>query len=252
VRIGHDHPAGRRPGPPTGIRFLLISCFDGAEPQFRGIGRAIELLGRSAGFAHLPWASPPREESSAPARPGLPPASLQRRRALRWTLISGHGCEDRPRIGDNRARFLSAADLRLPAPSALYLAACYQGRPELQARWSAACGVPPSRVYGCPTETDSLLSACLLLHLVEEGLTSIERWFPRWVQANTRLQPHFPLLRRIYLACRRDALLTLAEADNRLDLAPIRDFLQVIPRYPDLLSGLSLEPLRRLTGPAAD
>ena len=75
---------------------------------------------------------------------------------------------------------------------------CYQGRKQQRLTWAAGTGVDSNRVWGCAGETESALSTCLLLHLLDEGADSIDRWFPLWIRANDALRPHFPTIRAVY------------------------------------------------------
>ncbi len=216
--------AAGRPAPRHGTRWLLITCFAPGEEQFRGVEAAIPLL-RRPGFAHLPW----RGEK----------LSLRSRRRLSWVLVSGHGSLEAPRVGGGRHPPFTPAGLDPPPGAAVYLAACYQGRPDLGAAWAAGCGLPTGRVLGAPTETDSFLSVCLLLHLAERGPESMGELFPRWVLANRLLAPHFSGLRAVWREYGGDARRLLREAEGRLDLSPVRAFLEVALRHADLLATMA-------------
>ena len=75
---------------PYGTRYLLITCSDPADRQFRGIAEACSLLAKTDGVHHLPW------DGEA--------LVLSRRRTLRWVVISGHGAERNARITDGHRR----------------------------------------------------------------------------------------------------------------------------------------------------
>ena len=77
----------------------------------------------------------------------------------------------------------------------LYLLACYQGQKLIRQKWVAET---KATVHGCESETESALSTLFLLALLEHGPESAAHWFERWREANDRLRPHFPEMRRLY------------------------------------------------------
>jgi hypothetical protein len=153
---------------PFGTRNLFIRCSD--DKQFGGILRLLEELKRSPASYSLEWT-------------GVP-ADLSRRRVLRRVLISGHGSPDQAGFELESAQALRPRDLRLPVESNLYLMGCYQGAESQRLGWVTGSGVDVERVWGCAGETESALSTCLLLHLLEDGTESIDRWFPGGLYPN--------------------------------------------------------------------
>ena len=111
---------------PYGTRYLLITCSDPADRQFRGIAEACSLLAKTDSMHHLPW------DGEA--------LVLSRRRTLRWVVVSGHGAERTAWISDGDRRRLHPQDLELPPGVDLYLLACYQGRPETREGWAEETG----------------------------------------------------------------------------------------------------------------
>ena len=98
---------------PHGSRYLLITCADANDGQFRGVAQACGLLAKAHGVHHLAWDGGPLQ--------------LTRRRTLRWVAVSGHGAEGDARVSDGRGRSLCPRDLQLAPGVDLYLLACYQG-----------------------------------------------------------------------------------------------------------------------------
>ena len=179
------------------------------------------MLAKTDGVDHLVW------DGEALA--------LSRRRTLRWVIVSGHGAERTARIGDGHRRRLLPQDLELPPGVDLYLLACYQGRREIRDRWADETG---GHVHGCGGETESALSTLLLLGLLEDSPDSIRRWFLRWREANDRLRPHFPQMRRLYRAKGKDWTAALRAIRDIVDLGPFADLLAVAARRTEILSGL--------------
>ena len=209
---------------PFGIRYLFICCSD--DKQFGGILRLFEELKRLPASHVLEWTGAP--------------VDLSRRRVLRRVLISGHGSPNQAGFELDSAQGLKPADLRLPVASSLYLMGCYQGRQRLA--WAMGTGVDTNQVWACAGETESALSTCLLLHLLEDGAESIDRWFPVWIRCNDATRPYFPMIRDVYARTDADPIAALAElkAAGNLD-ALFRDFdefLSVIPRRPAYLTDL--------------
>lgn len=205
-------------------RYLLISCHNPEEPQFRGIREAACRLERTKGFSHFTWTGVKQD--------------LRRRRVLNWVLISGHGSADFARLGNNQTLFINHQDIQLPPRAALYLLGCYQGRSKLKKKWAQGSAIPESQVHGCPAETESALSTCLLLQLLKHGPQTMEYWYREWLKANKQLKPHFPLLRRIYSLSTGDPVLTFNKLKGLIDLAPVMDFLKIALEYPQALSEL--------------
>jgi hypothetical protein len=207
-------------------RYLLISCHNPEELQFKGIREAADRLLLTKGFSHFTWTGEQQD--------------LRRRRVLTWVLISGHGSADFARLGDNQALFINRQDIRLPPGTALYLLGCYQGRSRLKKEWAEGCTIPESRVHGCPAETESGLSTCLLLQLLRHGPQTIGYWYGEWLKANRQLRPHFPLLRRLYSLSAGDPLLTFSKLKGLIDLDPVMGFIKIALEYPQILSDLHL------------
>ena len=205
-------------------RYLLISCHNSKEPQFRGIREVAGRLKRSKGFSHFAWTGEKQD--------------LKRRRVLKWVLISGHGSANFARLGNNQTLFINHRDIKLPPGAALYLLGCYQGRSRLKRKWAESCGIPEIRVHGCTAETESALSTCLLLQLLKNGPQPMEYWYREWLKANEHLRPHFPLLRRLYRLSAGDPLLTFNKLKDLIDLAPVMGFLKIALEYPQAVSEL--------------
>ena len=208
---------------PHGTRYLLLTCADPADRQFRGVAAACRLLAHTEGVHHLAWDGDGE------------PLALSRRRTLHWVVVSGHGAERTARISDGHRRRLLPRDLELPPGVDLYLLACHQGREENRRRWADQT---QADVHGCEGETESALSTLLLLGLLDDGPQSIGRWFPRWRQANDGLRPHFPEMRRLYRAKGKDWPAALEAIRDTVDLGPFDDILAVAKRRPEILSGL--------------
>ncbi len=221
--------AGPGPGAPVGTRTLLVGCFGPQDRQFVGIAALLAVLGRR-----------PRCHSLVAGGASL---TLRRRRLLSAVLLAGHGAEDRPRLSGTDCA-LTPERVQLPARAELYLLGCHQGRPELLRAWARGTGLPPQQVHGCEGETDTALSTCLLLHLLEDGVDALARWFPEWVRCNKGLRPHFTLMRRIYQSCGRDGPATLAALSEMLDLAPWEEFVEVVRRHPDYLRDIAAGSLQ--------
>ena len=208
---------------PYGTRYLLITCSDPTDRQFRGIAEACSLLAKTDGVHHLPW------DGEA--------LVLSRRRTLRWVVISGHGAERTAWISDGHRRRLYPRDLELPPGVDLYLMACHQGHDANRQRWVSETG---GDVHGCEGESESALSTLFLLGLLDHGPEGIRRWFDRWRQANDRLRQHFPQMRSLYRAKGKDWSAALEEIRNAVDLGPFDDILTVAKRRPEILSGLGV------------
>lgn len=211
---------------PPRVHSLFLACLPPEEPQFRGIRRALAELGNQRGC----WAQ--RWEGEA--------LGLRRRLALGRVLVTGHGLAASAGFAacaPGEAPFGPSA-LALPAACRLYLAACFQGRADLRAAWADGTGLPVSHVNGSGGETESALTTGLLLHLLEEGAASLERWFPAWLEANDALRPHFPRIRRCYRDNAGDPLATLAELTGLARETGTEGFVSVIQRHPEYLAGL--------------
>jgi hypothetical protein len=163
---------------------------------------------------------------------------LSRRRVLARVLISGHGSPTEPRFTVPGVEPLEPAALRLSPMCRLYLLGCNQGAPANLRAWAAGTGLCPERVAGCAGETETALTTCLLLHLLEEGVGALERWYPVWVRCNDFLRPCFPAIRQAYAALGRDPRATLRAVAAQLDLEPFEPFLEVIDRHPEYLRDL--------------
>lgn len=208
---------------PGGTASLFISCADPAQKQFAGIRRLMPLLAAAPAACFLDW-------------PGEV-LDLTRRKSLRWVLISGHGSDEEACITGKVS--LEPADLRLPAKSLLYLLGCYQGREDLRRTWALSAGLSRQNVHGNEGETESALSTCLLLHLLEDGLDSLERWFAVWVRCNAALAPHFPAIRKLYEENASDALVTWQALRSLPAVQPYLDFVNIAQKYPEYLTGLA-------------
>jgi hypothetical protein len=213
---------------PYGTRNLLIACAGSEEKQFRGIRQIFRNLAEHPASCLIDW------------RGGF--MNLDRRRVLVRVLISGHGRENMAGFELSSERGLQPQDLRLPSDTKLYLMGCFQGREQLRRKWVLGTGVALDGVYACAEETESALSTCLLLHLLEGGIEAIDQWFGTWVRCNDALRPYFPAIRSSYARTGGNPLVTLAELGARQNLAEaFRDFdefLGVIGRHPAYLSDL--------------
>jgi hypothetical protein len=206
---------------PRATRYLLVTCADHADGQFRGVRQACGLLARERGVLHVAWPAARLELGAEPA--------------LIWAAVSGHGAPTSARIGDGSGIGLGPQDL-FPMPGGdLYLLACHQGVEPIRAAWREATGAV---VHACPGETESALSALFLLALVEHGPGSASHWFDRWLEANERLRPHFPEMRRLYEEQDRDFTAAVRSIAAVVDLGPFRDILAVAARHEEALSHL--------------
>jgi hypothetical protein len=209
---------------PFGTRNLFIRCSD--DKQFGGILRLLEELKRPPGSHSLTWKGATMD--------------LSRRRVLERVIISGHGSPEQAGFELDSERALRPEDLRLPADCSLYLMGCSQGR--RRPAWALETGVEANRVWGCTGETESALSTCMLLHLLEDGVESIDRWFPVWIRCNDAARPYFPMIREVYTQSGADPIAALAQlkADGDLDVLfrDYEEFLGVITRRPAYLTNL--------------
>ncbi len=211
---------------PRGTRHLLITCAAAGDPQFRGVERACRLLAGCGAAHHIAWR-------------GDGPLALGRRRALRWVAVSGHGAKGSARISDGLGpggAALQPRDLRVAKGVDLYLLACHQGTEGPAGEWAART---KATVHGCGGETESALSALFLLALLEHGPDSAARWFGRWREANDRLRPDFPRMRRIYRDESCEFAAALDDIAALFDLGTFADILAVARRYGPLLDGLA-------------
>lgn len=202
---------------------LLLSCADPEDRQFAGLRRLMPRL--EAGIPGLAC----REWRGRSRRFG---------RSLGHVLISGHGAADRAAFPSPYG-CLTPEMLRLPTGASLYLLGCHQGRPELRQAWAAGTGVVEERVRGHDGETESALSTCLLLHLLEDGLPGLEGWFAAWQRCNAELAGHFPLLRAAYARCTADPLLAWEQVRALPAVQAHQAFLGAGLRHPEYLAGLA-------------
>lgn len=213
---------------PPGTVSLLLGCAPAGEAQFSGIRRLLELLGSRKGAFFQEWDG----ERLA----------LGRRRGLRRVLICGHGSEQEAGFGSpepaSRPR-LTPELLRVPGGCRLFLVGCHQGRESQRQAWARGTGAAPEAVLGSEGETESALSTCLLLHLLEDGLQAVDRWFPQWIRCNAALRPLFPRIRSLYLEQAGDPLRVLSILKTDSIVREQWQFLEVIEKYPRYLSGLS-------------
>ena len=213
---------------PYGTRYLIVTCSEISDAQFRGIHQAGDLLGRSPLLLKKMWNGEAIE--------------LNRRRVLKWVLVSGHGADEKARLSDGRNNALTPRHLSLPQRCKLYLLGCYQGKEKLRSQWALATGCDPSHVYGCRGETESALSTLFLLNILDDGLDRADYWFQRWIEVNDYLRSWFPQMRNIYRENQMNFLSSLQSIARRVDLAPIEDFIRVGTKHPDLLSALGPMP----------
>jgi hypothetical protein len=200
------------------VKGLLLGCSE--EKQFAGLRRLMSrLASESRSLTYLEWRG--RELDF-------------RSRRLDRVLVSGHGEREAAAFRSPWGG-LTPEKLRLPGRARLYLLGCYQGRPALRGAWTAGTGA--RRVRGHDGETESALSTCLLLHVWEDGLSSLESWFTAWQRSNAELESHFPALRAAYAECAGDPL-RVWEAIRGL-LEPHREFFGAALRHPEYLAGLA-------------
>jgi hypothetical protein len=213
---------------PPGIPNLLLSCAPAGEPQFSGIRRLLELLGGKPGAFFQEWIGNRLD--------------LRRRRSLRRVLVCGHGSEEEAGFASpepaSRPR-LTPACLRVPDGCRLFLMGCHQGRESMRRIWAGGTGAAPEAVLGSDGETESAISTCLLLHLLEDGTDSLDRWFPQWIRCNAALRPLFSDIRSLYQEQAADPLRVLRVLSARQPVREQWEFLEVIERYPEYLSGLA-------------
>ena len=208
---------------PYGTRNLYISC--SAETQFSGIRRLFVELGRVPTSHALDW------------RGGR--LDLSRRRVLERVLVSGHGNPERAGFDSG---LLDPCSFCAPPLTRLYLLGCYQGSTALRRSWACGTGIEANRIFGDSGETESALTTCLLLHLLESGPAAIEAWFDAWTRCNRAFRPYFPMIRRAYARSQADPLDTLVQLKRCQALAGLfRDFdafLSIINRRPAYLRNL--------------
>ncbi len=213
---------------PYGARSLFITCADSKEKQFRGIRQILRNLAEHPASYLIDW------------RGGV--LDLNRRRVLVRVLISGHGHENTAGFELSSKQGLQPQDLRLPNNAKLYLMGCFQGREALRRNWALGTEVALDGVYGCKEETESALTTCLLLHLLEGGIETIDRWFGTWMRCNDALRPYFPAIRTSYSRQGANPLATLVDlrASGLLTEAfrDFDEFLGVIGRHPAYLTDL--------------
>ena len=209
---------------PYGIIGLLISCFDHHLKQFQGILKIAQILKAQQDLFFLGW------DGNR--------LNLVRRRKLTRVLISGHGTESLPRFDGNSDKPFTPKELQLPVSAKLYLMGCFQGKDTFRKDWAKGTGISQNMVWGSDGETESALSTCLLLHLMEEGLDSIDCWFPEWIESNAYLRPYFPIARSLYRKHNQNPIHTLEELARIVDLTPVKEFLSVCWKYPQYLSDL--------------
>ena len=204
---------------------LLLGCADPEEKQFAGLRRLMDRLAAELpGLVHREWQG--------------------RLMHYRWrwrlglVLISGHGLRDRAAFRSPPG-CLTPESLSLPRSSRLYLLGCHQGRPDLLRAWAAGTGLAENRVRGHDGETESALSTCLLLHLLEDGLSALEGWFTAWQRCNADLAEYFPVLRAAYADCAADPLRAWDRVRGLPALEAHRDFFGSGLRHPEYLTGLA-------------
>jgi hypothetical protein len=206
---------------------LLLSCSAPEEKQFAGVRSLMaRLAAETRGALYAEWRGQTLD--------------FRRRRRLALALASGHGSRDEAAfLGPPGERCLTPGQLRLPAQAKLYLLGCYQGKPDLRRAWAAGTGIAVERVQGHDGETESALSTCLLLHLLEDGLEAVDGWFAAWRRCNADLEKHFPLLRAAYAECAGDPLLVWAKVRELPALRPHQEFVGAALRHPEYLAGLA-------------
>ncbi|MBN2553866.1 MAG: hypothetical protein JXB06_13900 [Spirochaetales bacterium] len=211
---------------PWGTRTLYVSCSN--DKQFRGIRRLFAELAKPYGSHLLDW-----QQGTV---------DLHRRRVLRRVLISGHATAEQAGFELSSSRAMRPSSLSLPSGARLYLMGCYQGGAAQRRSWAEGSGIAVDAVSGCSGETESAVSTCLLLHVLEEGAESIDRWFPVWALCNDSFRPFFPMIRATYGSLGADPLAALNQLKARENLKPLfRDFdeyLGVIARRPSYLADL--------------
>ncbi len=209
---------------PYGINCLFIRCYNQNKGQFSGIVKLLKPLKKKRGFFAHYWDGNRLD--------------LNRRRKLKQVIISGHGTEFAARFSGDSPLPLTPEQIRFPGFTALYLLGCFQGRDVFRKKWAEGSGISIEHVRGSDGETESALSVCLLLHIMEDGPESLERWFPVWISSNAYLRPHFPLIRELYRKNRQNPVHTINALSVLIDLTPLEDFLEVAFKYPDYLSDL--------------
>ncbi len=211
---------------PAATVSLLLGCAPAGEARFSGIRRLLGELGRERGACFREWDG----ERLA----------LGRRRSLKRVLVFGHGSEQEAGFASpepSSRPLLTPASLRLPERCRLFLIGCHQGRENLRRAWAKGTGT--EAVLGSEGETESALSTCLLLHLLEDGLEAVDRWFPPWIRCNAALRPLFPRLRSLYGELAGDPLEVLSILRAESGVQEHWEFLEVIERHPQYLEGLS-------------
>jgi hypothetical protein len=220
---------------PYATHTLFVHCAPRQQRQFAGILRVLERLAARRGAHALDWGLEPA--GGLPLAPE--PLDLRRRRSLQRLLISGHGSEERAAFSSPGAVELTPSHLRLPARCSLYLLGCYQGGEPFRRAWAQGAGVVPGQVHGSEGETESALTTCLLLHLMEDGVESLPRWFPEWQRCNQAFRPRFALIRANYAGLAGDPVRTLRSLVELPAAQSAAGFLAVIERHPEFLTGLA-------------
>ena len=209
---------------PYGTRYLIITCFNSKDRQFRGIYEVSKLLKKCKGLYHYNWEG--RE------------LVLSRRRVLKWVVISGHGAKNYARLSDGHKNRLHPKSLYFPRCIDLFLLGCYQGEEKIKRKCDRETGLCINQVHGSEDETESGLSTLFLLNVFEHGTDKAGLWFKSWIKANNYFSIWLPEIRSIYKANNLDFLVTLAKISQKVDLKPFEDFLLVGKKYPLYLSQL--------------
>jgi len=204
---------------------LFLGCAGPQEKQFSGLRRLMpRLAAELPGLAYREWQGRVLR--------------CRWRRRLGTVLVSGHGARDRAAFRSPLG-YLTPGSLSLPRGARLYLLGCHQGRPDLLRDWAAGTGLAEERVRGHDGETESAISTCLLLHLLEDGLSSLESWFGAWRRCNADLEKHFPLLRAAYADCAGDPRRAWERVCGLPAVEAHREFFGSGLRHPEYLTGLA-------------
>ena len=209
---------------PYGTRYLIITCANSKDKQFRGIYDVSKLLNKRKGIYHHKW-----EGNSL---------FLSRRRVLKWVVISGHGAKNYARLSDGHKNRLYPKNLSLARDIDLFLLGCYQGKEKIKKKWAQETGLFFNNVHGSKDDTESALSTLFLLNVFEHGPDKAGLWFNRWIKANNYFSIWLTEIRRLYKANNLDFLVTLDKISHKVNLKPFDDFLLVGKKYPLHISQL--------------
>ncbi len=203
---------------PYGTRYLILSCFNKNDKQFKGIKETAEKLAKAKSVYFTYWNNKK--------------LLLNRRRVLKYVIVTGHG-------DSNNAGFsykniiLKPDDIKLNTNTKLILLGCFQGEKRIKEEWINKTGA--KSVLGATGESESALTTLFFLNLLNSSLSNIENWTNKWIKANDYLRPHFINFRKIYKLKNTNFIKLVQTVTN---LKPIEAFLKVGEKYYNYLMNL--------------